>query len=163
MFFLPNIWPKKNCNTVKQYNNCFLFQYILKHIISPWLQSWIFLNFSKREREREREIKDTLSDSKDIYNVKKKRKIFLSPINVVLMFRFIKESWIKCSWFQQNILNTDNNQKESSSITELHQISILEWFLKDCVTLKTGIMMLSVIQMNDAIQMNMNRTKIYKK
>jgi len=157
MFFLPNIWPKKNCNTVKHYNNFFLFQYILKHIISPWLQSWIFFF------EREREIKDTLSDSNDIYNVKKKKKTFIFPINVVLMFRFIKESWIKCSWFQQNILNTDNNQKESSSITELHQISILEWFLKDCVTLKTGIMMPSVIQMNDAIQMNMNRTKIYKK
>jgi len=25
-----------------------------------------------------------------------------------------------------------------------HQISILEWFLKDCVTLKTGVMMLKI-------------------
>jgi len=37
----------------------------------------------------------------------------------------------------------DNNNNNDKCFFE-HQISLLEWFLKDHVTLKTGVMMLKI-------------------
>ncbi len=56
-------------------------------------------------------------------------------------FLLIKESWKKESWIKKcwnekysiSVFNIDNNK---------NQISILEWSLKDHVTLKTGVMVL---------------------
>ncbi len=79
-----------------------------------------------------KDIKLIESDSKNIYNVTKN----LFQINAVLLnFLFIKESWKK------SVFNIDNNNNKCFF---QHQISILEWFLKDHVTLKTGVMMLKI-------------------
>ncbi len=58
----------------------------------------------------------TKTDSKDIYNVTKDLYV---KIAVHMNFLFIKQSWKMYHGFHKNVK---------------HQISILEWFLKDHVT-----------------------------
>ncbi len=41
-----------------------------------------------------------------------------------------------------NIDNNNNNNNNNNKMFPEQQISLLEWFLKDHVTLKTGVMML---------------------
>ncbi len=84
-------------------------------------------------------------DSKDIYNIQ---------INAVpLYFLYSEESWKMYHDFHKNI----KQQKLFSTLIIIctifnkwppikteQQISILKWFLKDHVTLKTGVMMLKI-------------------
>ncbi len=71
-----------------------------------------------------------LIKSKDFYIVTK------TTLNKSYSFELL----IQFHGFHKNInilLNINNNKKN-------HQISILEWFLRDHVTLRTGVMMLKI-------------------
>ncbi len=59
--------------------------------------------------------------------------------SVALNFEVIKESWKKYHDFHKNI-----KQKKKINMVLEHQISILEWFLKNHVTLMIGVMMLKM-------------------
>jgi len=77
---------------------------------------------------------------------------FLFQINTVFFLTF--SSWIltKCiKILSRTTVNIDNNKNALEQ-----QISILEWFLKDHVTLKTGVMMLK-------IQLCLHRNKLQLK
>ncbi len=66
----------------------------------------------------------------------------LFQINAVLLnFLFTKQSWYTSTNILSSItyFNIDNN-----NVFIEQQISILEWFLIDHVTLKTGVMMLKI-------------------
>ncbi len=59
--------------------------------------------------------------------------------SVALNFEVIKESWKKYHGFHKNI-----KQKKKFNMVLEHQISILEWFLKNHVTLMIRVMMLKM-------------------
>ncbi len=51
---------------------------------------------------------------------------------------FIKESWKNVLWFIKNIKQYYIDNNKNKRFLE-HQISLLEWFLKDHVTMKIGV------------------------
>jgi len=61
--------------------------------------------------------------------------------NVLLSFVFIKESWKNVSWFPQKKLSSMIVFNSYVTWAPNHQTI---WFLKDHVTLKTGVMMLKI-------------------
>ncbi len=89
-----------------------------------------------KEMTSQGHIKWTKSDIKDIYVMKY---IFFLINAVLVIFLLIKESLKSVSRIAQKCF-----QHWLLEMFNEHQISILEWFLKDHVTLKTAVMMLKI-------------------